>query len=145
VHVTTVFVTHDQEEAMEVSDEIVVMNHGKVEQVGSPKDLYDNEDLYDNPASLFVMSFIDPVNVLPSTAQIFSSHGYNSDSSQVFLRPHDVQVELTLAAATVPAFVKRVIHLRWEVQAELTLEDGHSFTVHLTREQIVVTTSPISF
>jgi len=129
VHVTTVFVTHDQEEAMEVSDEIVVMNHGKVEQVGSP------EDLYDNPASPFVMSFIGPVNVLPSTAQIFSSHGYTRDSSEVFLRPHDVQVELTPDAATVPAFVKRVIHLGWEVQAELSLEDGHSFTVYLTREQ----------
>jgi sulfate/thiosulfate transport system ATP-binding protein len=129
VHVTTVFVTHDQEEAMEVSDEIVVMNHGKVEQVGSP------EDLYDNPASPFVMSFIGPVNVLPSTAQIFSSHGYNDQSSEIFLRPHDVQVELAPDAATVPAFVKRVIHLGWEVQAELTLEDGHSFTVYLTREQ----------
>ncbi|PSB16160.1 sulfate ABC transporter ATP-binding protein [filamentous cyanobacterium CCP1] len=132
VHVTTVFVTHDQEEAMEVSDEIVVMNHGKVEQVGSP------EDLYNNPASAFVMGFIGPVNVLPNTAPIFTSNGYFSEltvSSQVFLRPHDVQVELTPDAATVPAFVKRVIHLGWEVQAELSLEDGHSFTVYLTREQ----------
>ncbi|WP_416668948.1 sulfate/molybdate ABC transporter ATP-binding protein [Egbenema bharatensis] len=129
VHVTTVFVTHDQEEAMEVSDEIVVMNHGKVEQVGSP------EDLYDNPASPFVMSFIGPVNVLPSTSPIFTENGQNHESPEVFLRPYDVQVELTPDAATVPALVKRVIHLGWEVQAELSLEDGHSFTVYFTREQ----------
>lgn len=101
VHVTTVFVTHDQEEAMEVSDEIVVMNHGKVEQVGSP------EDLYNNPTSAFVMGFLGPVNVLPNSAPIFTSNGHFNEltvSLQVFLRPHDVQVELTPDAATVPAF-----------------------------------------
>ncbi|MFM8005813.1 MAG: sulfate/molybdate ABC transporter ATP-binding protein, partial [Dolichospermum sp.] len=67
VHVTTVFVTHDQEEAMEVADELVVMNKGKVEQVGTPA------EIYDHPASAFVMSFIGPVNVLPSSAKIFQS------------------------------------------------------------------------
>ncbi|MEO1184042.1 MAG: sulfate ABC transporter ATP-binding protein, partial [Cyanobacteria bacterium J06636_27] len=69
VHVTTVFVTHDQEEAMEVSDEIVVMNKGKVEQIGTPA------EIYDHPATAFVMSFIGPVNVLPSTSRIFQSNG----------------------------------------------------------------------
>jgi sulfate/thiosulfate transport system ATP-binding protein len=129
VHVTTVFVTHDQEEAMEVSDHIVVMNHGQVEQVGSPA------ELYDNPASPFVMSFIGPVNVLPSTAPIFRQVGYQPDSSEVFLRPHDVIVELTPDRDSVPATVHRVIHLGWEIQVEITLEDGQTFTVHLGREQ----------
>lgn len=129
VHVTTVFVTHDQEEAMEVSDEIVVMNHGRIEQVGSPA------ELYDNPASPFVMSFIGPVNVLPSTAAIFRQVGYQSNGSEVFLRPHDVIVELQPDLDTVPATVFRIIHLGWEVQAEVTLEDGQTFTVHLSREQ----------
>ncbi|NJO77586.1 MAG: sulfate ABC transporter ATP-binding protein [Cyanobacteria bacterium RM1_2_2] len=131
VHVTTVFVTHDQEEAMEVSDEIVVMNHGRVEQVGSPA------ELYDNPASPFVMSFIGPVNVLRSTAPIFRQIGYpsNGNGSDVFLRPHDVIVELQPNLDSVPATVFRVIHLGWEIQAEVTLEDGQTFTIHLSREQ----------
>lgn len=128
VHVTTVFVTHDQEEAMEVSDEIVVMNHGRVEQIGTPA------ELYDNPASPFVMSFIGPVNVLPSTAPIFRQAG-SLKSNQVFLRPHDVIVELTANPSTVPATVLRIIHLGWEIQAELVLEDDQIFTVYLSREQ----------
>lgn len=129
VHVTTVFVTHDQEEAMEVSDEIVVMNQGRVEQIGSPA------ELYDNPASPFVMSFIGPVNVLPSSAPLFEQIGHQVQGPQVFLRPHDVLVELSADGASVPAIVSRVIHLGWEIQAEVLLEDGQQFTVYLTREQ----------
>jgi sulfate transport system ATP-binding protein len=129
VHVTTVFVTHDQEEAMEVSDEIVVMNHGRVEQIGTPA------DLYDNPASPFVMSFIGPVNVLPSTAPIFREVGLNHTQNQVFLRPHDVVIDLNPDRATVPATVLRVIHLGWEIQVELGLEDGQSFIAYLSREE----------
>ncbi|HEY9642906.1 MAG TPA: sulfate/molybdate ABC transporter ATP-binding protein [Coleofasciculaceae cyanobacterium] len=129
VHVTTVFVTHDQEEAMEVADELVVMNKGRVEQIGSPA------DLYDHPASPFVMSFIGPVNVLPSNAPIFRRVGYQPEHPDVFLRPHDVLVELIPDEDTSPAQVNRVIHLGWEIQAELTLEDHQSFTVYLSREQ----------
>ncbi|WAL61515.1 sulfate/molybdate ABC transporter ATP-binding protein [Thermocoleostomius sinensis] len=128
VHVTTVFVTHDQEEAMEVSDELVVMNHGRVEQVGSAA------ELYDHPASPFVMSFIGPVNVLPSHASIFRQAGYQASGDHVFLRPHDILVEVTPSENSVPAVVNRVIHLGWEIQAELTIEDGQTFTVHLSRE-----------
>lgn len=129
VHVTTVFVTHDQEEAMEVADEIVVMNQGRVEQIGTPA------ELYDNPASPFVMGFIGPVNVLPSSAPLFEQIGYQAQGSQVFLRPHDVLVELTPDGLNVPAIVSRVIHLGWEIQGEVVLEDGQNFTVYLTREQ----------
>ncbi len=129
VHVTTVFVTHDQEEAMEVADEIVVMNHGRVEQVGTPA------EIYDHPASAFVMSFIGPVNVLPSSSQIFQEGGFDSANPEIFLRPHDVVVEKTPNSATVTARVKRVIHLGWEIQAELTLEDGQVVIANLTRER----------
>ncbi|HEY9728651.1 MAG TPA: TOBE-like domain-containing protein [Chroococcales cyanobacterium] len=129
VHVTTVFVTHDQEEAMEVADEIVVMNHGKVEQVGTPA------DIYDNPASAFVMSFIGPVNVLPSSSQIFQNGGFDSAHPEIFLRPHDVIVETTPNGSTVNARVKRLVHLGWEVQAELVLDDGQTVIANLTREQ----------
>ncbi|MUG91926.1 sulfate ABC transporter ATP-binding protein [Scytonema sp. UIC 10036] len=129
VHVTTVFVTHDQEEAMEVSDEVVVMNKGRVEQIGTPA------EIYDHPATAFVMSFIGPVNVLPSTARIFQSNGFDSAHPEVFLRPQDVIVETSQNGATVPARVTRLIHLGWEVQAELTLDDGQVVTAHLTRER----------
>jgi sulfate transport system ATP-binding protein len=129
VHVTTVFVTHDQEEAMEVSDEIVVMNQGKVEQIGTPA------GIYDHPATPFVMSFIGPVNVLPSTSRMFQGNGFDSAQPEIFLRPHDVVVETTPNGVSVPARVKRVINLGWEVQAELVLDDGQVVTAHLARDR----------
>jgi sulfate transport system ATP-binding protein len=129
VHVTTVFVTHDQEEAMEVADEIVVMNKGKVEQVGTPA------EIYDHPATAFVMSFIGPVNILPSTSEIFQSNGFDSAHQEIFLRPQDVIVETSPNGTTVPARVSRIIHLGWEIQAELTLDDGQVVTANLTRDR----------
>ncbi len=75
VTVTTVFVTHDQEEALEVADEIVVINEGRVEQVGTP------DQLYDEPANDFVMGFLGEVTTLPL------------ERGAVRLRPHDVEVE----------------------------------------------------
>lgn len=129
VHVTTVFVTHDQEEAMEVSDEIVVMNKGRVEQIGTPA------EIYDHPASPFVMSFIGPVNVLPSTSNIFQGNGFESPHPEVFLRPQDVVVQIEPNGTTVPARVSRLIHLGWEVQVELTLDDGQVVKAHLTRDR----------
>ena len=129
VHVTTVFVTHDQEEAMEVADELVVMNKGKVEQVGTPA------QIYDHPASAFVMSFIGPVNILPSSAKIFQSSGFESTHPETFLRPQDIIIETVANGTTVPATVSRIIHLGWEIQVELTLDDGQMMTAHLTRER----------
>ncbi len=129
VHVTTVFVTHDQEEAMEVSDEIVVMNKGQVEQVGSPA------QIYDHPASAFVMSFIGPVNVLPSSSRMFEKNGFESVHPEIFLRPQDILVETSPSDSSVAARVSRIIHLGWEVQAELTLDDGQVVMAHLSRER----------
>ncbi|MEO0968267.1 MAG: TOBE-like domain-containing protein [Cyanobacteria bacterium J06639_18] len=129
VHVTTVFVTHDQEEAMEVSDEIVVMNKGRVEQIGTPA------EIYDRPATAFVMSFIGPVNVLPSSSNIFQSNGFDSAHPEMFLRPQDIIVETSPNGTTVAARVSRLIHLGWEIQAELTLDDGQVVTAHLTRDR----------
>ncbi len=129
VHVTTVFVTHDQEEAMEVSDEIVVMNKGKVEQIGTPA------QIYDHPATPFVMSFIGPVNVLPSSSRIFQAHGFDTPHPEVFLRPQDILVETSADESSVSARVNRIIHLGWEIQAELILDDGQVVTAHLTRDR----------
>jgi sulfate transport system ATP-binding protein len=129
VHVTTVFVTHDQEEAMEVSDQIVVMNKGKIEQMGTPA------DIYDHPASAFVMSFIGPVNILPSSSDIFQETGFESTNPQIYLRPQDIIIETESGESTVVAKVNRIIHLGWEVQAELLLDDGQVLMAHLSRER----------
>ncbi|PSB02409.1 sulfate/molybdate ABC transporter ATP-binding protein [Merismopedia glauca] len=129
VHVTTVFVTHDQEEAMEVSDKLVIMNKGKVEQIGTPA------DIYDHPATAFVMSFIGPVNILPSTSEIFQGNGFEAVNPEMFLRPQDVVIETKPNGTTVPARVSRIIHLGWEIQAELTLDDGQLVQAHLSREK----------
>lgn len=146
VNVTTVFVTHDQEEAMEVADEIVIMNHGRVEQVGSAA------EIYDNPASSFVMSFIGPVNVLPPVSGLLPRNGkvLGSDTTwdhhgvgdrpidpsvRLFWRPQDVLIRLQPADDSVTARVERIIHLGWEIQAELELETGQLVTAHLSRDE----------
>jgi sulfate/thiosulfate transport system ATP-binding protein len=112
IHVTTIFVTHDQEEAMEVAEQIVVMNKGRIEQAGTP------EELYESPRNEFVMSFIGPVNRL-------------GDS---FLRPHDVQILAEADGDGIEALVQRVVHLGFEVRVELTLPDGREIWAQITRE-----------
>lgn len=129
VHVTSVFVTHDQEEAMEVADEIVVMNQGRIEQVGTPA------EIYDNPATPFVMKFIGPVNVLPSSTRLFRDNKIESMQTEVFVRPHDILVQSYSDNATVPAMIKRITHLGWEIQLELMLMDEQIIVAHLNREQ----------
>ncbi len=111
VHVTTVFVTHDQEEAMEVAEQIVVLNHGDIEQVGAPR------DLYEKPANEFVMRFVGPV----------------SELSGRFIRPHDVEILLAPSNGAPEARVDRIVHLGFEVRIELSLGDGESTWVQTTR------------
>jgi sulfate/thiosulfate transport system ATP-binding protein len=112
VHVTTVFVTHDQEEAMEVADRIVVMNAGRVEQVDGPR------ELYEHPANAFVMGFVGPVTRL----------------GELFIRPHDVQVRRHPNGTTAEAMVERLVHLGFEVRADLLLGDGQRLQAQLSRE-----------
>jgi sulfate transport system ATP-binding protein len=113
VHVTTIIVTHDQEEAMEVAGQIVVLNEGRVEQVGSPR------ELYERPANEFVMSFVGPVNQLGDT----------------YVRPHDVELLLEPDAGCSEAMVERVVHLGFEVRVELVRDDGQHLLAQLTQEQ----------
>jgi sulfate transport system ATP-binding protein len=112
IHVTTIFVTHDQEEAMDVAGQIVVMNGGRVEQTGTPR------DLYEHPVNEFVMSFVGPVNRL----------------GDALLRPHDIQILSHPDSTTVEALVRRVVHLGFEVRVELTLPDGRDIWAQVTRE-----------
>jgi sulfate transport system ATP-binding protein len=111
--VTTVLVTHDQEEAMEVADAIAVMNEGQIEQVGSP------QEVYDRPATDFVMSFVGPVSTIDGQ----------------LVRPHDVTVSLIPSDGALEAMVSRVIHLGFEVRVELELPDGSTARAQLTRGQ----------
>jgi sulfate transport system ATP-binding protein len=127
VQVTTVFVTHDQEEAMEVADQLVVMNLGRVEQIGSPA------EIYDRPATPFVMSFLGPVNVLSAHPQILGESAH-IEATKVFLRPHDVQIETTPAPNRISAQVERITHLGWEVRVELKLPSLERLNVYLQRE-----------
>jgi sulfate transport system ATP-binding protein len=113
VHVTTIFVTHDQEEAMDVAEQIVVMNDGRIEQVGEPR------DLYEHPANEFVMSFVGPVNRL----------------GDGLVRPHDIELMLEPNGSTEEAMIQRIVHLGFEVRVEFTLHDGHDAWAQLTREQ----------
>jgi sulfate/thiosulfate transport system ATP-binding protein len=128
VNVTTIFVTHDQEEAMEVADQIVVMNKGRVEQVGS------TAEIYDHPATPFVMSFIGPVNILPSNVGIQPNQGIVNANDKVFLRPHDILIYKDAVEDTVPATINRIIHLGWEIRVELLLKSGEIVNAHFTRE-----------
>jgi sulfate transport system ATP-binding protein len=113
VHVTTIFVTHDQEEAMEIADQIVLMNRGRVEQVGGPR------DLYEEPANEFVMSFVGPVNRL----------------GESFVRPHDLELRNEPNGKTTPGTVERVVHLGFEVRIAVLLDDGRDCWAQVTREE----------
>jgi sulfate transport system ATP-binding protein len=112
VNVTTIFVTHDQEEALEVSDEIVVINSGRIEQVGTPT------ELYDSPANDFVMGFLGPVTQL-------GGH---------WVRPHDIEVLSSPHPDGVPARIVRLQRVGFEVRAELRTDSSDSW-VQLTRSQ----------
>jgi sulfate transport system ATP-binding protein len=113
VHVTTVLVTHDQEEAMDVADRIALMNEGRIEQSGKPR------DLYEHPANEFVMSFVGPVNRLGET----------------WVRPHDLELRLEPNGVTREAMVQRVVHLGFEVRVELMLQDGRAASAQVTRDE----------
>jgi len=112
VHVTTIFVTHDQEEAMEIAEQIVVMNNGAIEQIG------DARDLYEHPSNEFVMTFIGPVNRVGDT----------------FIRPHDFELMLEPNGTTEEAMIDRVVHLGFEVRVEFTLPTGGHAWAQVTRE-----------
>jgi sulfate/thiosulfate transport system ATP-binding protein len=112
VHVTTVFVTHDQEEALEVADEIVVINDGRIEQIGSP------DELYDDPANEFVMRFLGPVTQL----------------GPELVRPHDVELVPADPGGAIAGTVGRVVRVGFEVRSEVATED-QVVLVTMTRTQ----------
>ena len=114
VHVTTVFVTHDQEEAMDVADQIAVMNHARIEQVGSPT------ELYDAPATEFVMGFVGDANRL----------------GKRWVRPHELELLDAPTDESIEVLVERITEYGFDARIELTAADGTPLTARLTREQL---------
>ncbi|MCY7418760.1 MAG: sulfate ABC transporter ATP-binding protein [Chloroflexi bacterium] len=112
-HVTTVFVTHDQEEAMDVADTIVVMDNARIEQVGSPR------DLYEHPANEFVMSFVGPVTRVDES----------------WVRPHDLDILAQPTENATEAMIERVVYLGFEVRVELLRSDGSHVWAQVPRDQ----------
>jgi len=112
-HVTTVIVTHDQEEAMDVADRIALMNDGRIQQVGEPR------ELYDTPANDFVMTFFGPV--------VHTADGP--------VRPHDLAISLDETPGSFEAMVARVVHLGFEVRIDLLDGAGRALSAQLTRDE----------
>lgn len=114
VHVTTVFVTHDQEEALEVADNIVVINEGRVEQIGTP------DELYDEPANDFVMRFLGPVTELAGE----------------LIRPHDIELASSdQGGGWSTGSIVRVTRAGFEVRIEVAATTGGTVLVTQTRPQ----------
>jgi sulfate transport system ATP-binding protein len=114
VHVTTVFVTHDQEEAMEVADQIAVLDHGRLEQVGTPR------ELYDQPATEFVMRFVGDASSLDGE----------------LVRPHEIELAHQPVDGAVEAMVERVTLLGFAAKIELVDGARRPVTAVMTRERL---------
>jgi len=114
VHVTTIFVTHDQAEAMDVASQIAVMNHARVEQVGSPT------ELYDSPATEFVMSFVGDANRV----------------GNAWVRPHELEIVHLPTDGAVEALIERITTYGFDARIELTPGEGEPLTIQLTRERL---------
>jgi sulfate transport system ATP-binding protein len=113
VHVTTVLVTHDQEEAMQVADRIALVSRGRIEQIGTPR------ELYEHPANEFVLTFV----------------GDATQFGDALVRPHDVRLGDDPEEGSDEVLVQRVTHLGFEVRAELVRADGATFRASLTRDE----------
>jgi len=121
LHITSIFVTHDQEEALEVADRVVLMDHGKVEQVGSPT------EVYERPATPFVYGFLGAANRFP--------HGGSATAGLGFARPHEVAIATQPAAGGIEATVSRVLSFGATSRVELNGTAEQHYEVELARER----------
>lgn len=127
LHITTLFVTHDQEEALEVADKIVVMNKGKIEQVGSP------QDVYHNPASVFVLNFLGNVNIFH--ARIEEEKGDGAKARKMYVRPHQLTVSRSsLSADSVKAVIAFINPAGSVVKIDAKSKQGELFQVEVSQE-----------
>jgi sulfate transport system ATP-binding protein len=135
IHVTSVLVTHDQEEALEVADRIVIMNQGRIEQIGTP------DEVFHHPASEFVVTFLGNVNLFHGrveSGQTVIGTGAQGEGkpARVFVRPHELEIEREqLDGTAVPSRVVRIQSAGPVVRVELTSEQGEPITVELTHDR----------
>ena len=118
MQVTSVFVTHDQEEAMEVADRIVVMNHGRIEQDGSP------DEVYDHPASPFVLQFLGDVNLFRGGTP---AAGGDGDARTAYVRPHELQVTARAEPGSVPVVFAQAFTVGPNTRLEFRRGDGDGY------------------
>jgi sulfate/thiosulfate transport system ATP-binding protein len=155
LHITSIFVTHDQEEALELADRVVVMNEGRIEQIGSP------QTVYDAPASPFVYSFLGTSNILRGSMSSGQFHAGGSEDSLAYIRPHELNITREASEGAMPATIKRVLEFgalsrielsgtgqNLEVEmpqserASLGLSAGDAVFLTPRRLQVFKTTSP---
>ena len=142
IHITTLFVTHDQEEALEVSDRVAILRDGRIEQIGTP------EEIYDHPASPFVYDFLGNVNLFSGRVKNGSmviggtefaapdTTGEVDSEAVAFVRPHDIRVTREASGPALPAEVIRSNAAGPVANLELRrLDSGETFTVQLGKEQ----------
>jgi sulfate/thiosulfate transport system ATP-binding protein len=118
MHVTSVFVTHDQEEAMEVADRIVVMNQGRIEQDGAP------DEVYDHPASPFVLQFLGDVNLFRSADGVGAASGTPADARTAYVRPHELQVVAQAQPGSLPVTLSQALTVGPNTRLEFRRSDG---------------------
>lgn len=135
VHVTSVFVTHDQEEALEVADRVVVMNKGHIEQIGTP------DAVYDTPATPFVYQFLGDVNLFHSRvhegfAQIGGLHvpAGAQDAAVAYVRPHDIEIERDKVGHALAVKIDHIRAIGSVVRIEMSLENGDPVEAEMSRE-----------
>jgi sulfate transport system ATP-binding protein len=135
MHVTTVFVTHDQDEAMEVADRVVIMNHGRIEQAGTP------DEVYDHPKTPFVLQFLGDVNLFhgrfghaPGAAEAGAGDGDVS-----YVRPHELQILGAPEDGTLPVTLSQVLTVGTQARLEFRrVDDGSWVDVELPRSELAV-------
>jgi len=119
VHVTSVFVTHDQDEALEVADRVVVMNRGQIEQVGTP------DEIYERPATRFVLEFLGHVNHLPSA----------NAAARIYARPHEIAVSRSPSSGALPARLAHSVTVGPVARLDFALAGGEErIRVELPRD-----------
>jgi sulfate transport system ATP-binding protein len=124
IAVTSILVTHDQEEALEVADRIVIMNQGRVEQTGTP------DEVFHNPASEFVVTFLGHVNLFHGRVES------NGQAARLFVRPHELDIERYASHGdSVAARVHRIQSAGPIVRVELASDQSDSITVEMTHER----------
>lgn len=142
LHITSLLVTHDQEEALELANEVVVMHQGRVEQMGSPT------EVYNEPSSPFVAGFVGSANVLEGIVingrvqfgEQFvggASHLLDGTAAHAYVRPHDVQlVKSGEGGSASPATIERITDLGWTSKIQLSLPDGQTIVAELPNERL---------